>query len=984
MSRFCLLLIVLSALFVAIQCVDRSKFRTCEQTGFCRRHRHKVGSSNGEGYKLDVSTVKMQDDGSLIGKIKVPHVDNMNDDMLNLNIQLVTGGAVRIKIYEDGDRWAPTSLLQPPTNTLLALTLLPPGSNKLPSDLQSLSATQLIALSFNADRSLVVIYPETMKIVMYVDGNIEMIANSNNLLHYEMKGGVNMRRLDDSQSTEQADDEDRHAGKEVVDYGEDGLAIYADGSREERRLDATSSHSNDKIEGDNFGGHKDTMLMGPMSVGVDFDFPHAQNVYGIPEHATSLSLPTTKAGNTNINPKYHEPFRMYNLDVFEYELDNPMSLYGQIPMMLAHGINDGKGITSGVFWFNPTETFIDISDHKPDDQQDDTNFHKATHWISESGNIDFFWLPGPDVNSIYHQYSLITGTQQLPPLFSLGYHQCRWNYRDEKDVAQVEAMFEELDYPMDVIWLDIEHTDGKRYFTWDKNVFPNPIEMQKNITKHGRRMVTIVDPHIKRDHNYHTHKEATALGYYIKNKDGGDFDGWCWPGSSSYLDFTSEKVRLWWQQQFSLSKYIGSTLDLFTWNDMNEPSVFNGPEVSMPKDAKNLEGIEHREWHNLYGTFMQMATALGLQQREVPQGQEQQRPFVLSRAFWAGTQRWGAIWTGDNTASWGHLKSSSPMLLSINLAGLSFAGADVGGFFGNPDAELFTRFYQAGAFMPFFRGHAHLDTKRREPWVFGEPYTSILRHAAMIRYSLLPFWYTVFYQSYKTGMPVMRTMWQEFPDDAHSLELQDQWMIGSSLLVAPVIDRGATHVQVYLPRSHASATDEKWYNFYTLETISSNSPGITTRVDAPMDTIPVFLRSGSIIGRKMRLRRSSKLMHMDPYTLVIAPSTTNEATGYIYMDDEITLAHETKEMYAYMALNFKDNMLTIQKLGGSTAYLPDNTIERIEIAGQTKAPSRVVLMVEGDNAVDLVHFYDSDANKVTIKKPDVKMAATGWSIMLEF
>lgn len=188
-------------------------------------------------------------------------------------------------------------------------------------------------------------------------------------------------------------------------------------------------------------------------------------------------------------------------------------------------------------------------------------------------------------------------------------------------------------------------------------------------------------------------------------------------------------------------------MDLFTWNDMNEPSVFNGPEVSMPKDAKNLQGVEHREWHNLYGLYMQGATADGLVRRSpTTGGAAQQRPFVLSRAFWAGSQRYGAIWTGDNRADWSHLQIAAPMLLSISVAGLSFVGADVGGFFGDATPELFTRWYQAGSFTPFFRGHAHHDSKRREPWVYGEPYTSILRSTAMQRYALLPLWYTVFHE----------------------------------------------------------------------------------------------------------------------------------------------------------------------------------------------------------------------------------------------
>ena len=290
-----------------------------------------------------------------------------------------------------------------------------------------------------------------------------------------------------------------------------------------------------------------------------------------------------------------------------------------------------------------------------------------------------FLLPGPTPADMYRQYAILTGTAPVPPMFSLGYHQCRWNYKDERDVYQVHAKFEELDYPYDVLWLDIEHTDGKRYFTWDENLFPHPAEMQEKLASQGRRMVTIIDPHIKRDDGYYIHKEATAKGLYIKDKDGKkDYDGWCWPGSSSYLDFTNSKVRSWWADQFAYNKYKGSTTTLFTWNDMNEPSVFNGPEVTMQKDLKNLDGVEHREWHNLYGMLFQRATGEGQVRRNQPD--EDVRPFVLTRSFFAGSQRYGAIWTGDNAAEWSHLEIASPMLLSLNVAALSFVGADVGGF----------------------------------------------------------------------------------------------------------------------------------------------------------------------------------------------------------------------------------------------------------------------------------------------------------------
>ncbi len=985
-SKTCLLLVVLVLLSLLGRnfAVDRSKFRTCADTGFCRRHRNNPGF----GYRLDVNSVTQTSEGHLAGKIT-----STSEASLNLLVSVVGNGAVRVKITEKEERYAPNTLLLPDAHKPKAFGMIKAGEDVLPDGLRGLPHAELIAISFGDESdSILAIHPTTLKFELYYKGMLQASANGRSMMHFEHSGvSGSSRKL-----TETEEEEDRHGGKEVVDYWEDGLAIYADGTKEERRLDESRDTSSSSVEGDSFGGHKDSQPLGPKSVGMDFSFPFAQHVYGIPEHATSLSLPTTVIGSANVAPKYSEPFRLYNLDVFEYELDNSMALYGHIPLMIAHGLVNTKGRATGVFWFNPSETFIDISDETG--SSSGKPFHKASRWISESGNVDFFFLPGPSVKDVYRQYTSLTGTQQLPPLFSLGYHQCRWNYRDQRDVAQVEGMFEELDFPVDVIWLDIEHTNGKRYWTWDKSVFPDPIEMQKNLTAHGRKMVTIVDPHIKRDNNWATHNEATSLGYYIKDKTGKDYDGWCWPGSSSYLDFTVEKVRLWWQQQFTLSKYIGSTMDLFTWNDMNEPSVFNGPEVSMPKDAKNLEGVEHREWHNLYGIYMQMATALGLQNRQTvpvplrgslppPPGsksgemvqapaEELQRPFVLSRAFWAGSQRWGAIWTGDNTASWGHLKISAPMLLSINLAGLSFAGADVGGFFKDPSAELFTRWYQAGSFTPFFRGHAHLDTKRREPWVFGDPYTGILREVALVRYSLLPFWYTVFYQAYSEGLPVMRTMFTEFPDNEHTYEMDDQWMIGSSLLVKPVTDEGATSVPVLLPGK------SDWYELNTLKAHAPDEARAQV-IAAPLDTIPVFIRGGSIIPRKMRLRRSSKLMFHDPLTFVVAPdSTTGDATGTLYMDDEITLAHETSSSFAVQTITFHQNVLRNVALAHDALYTAENEVERIEIAGQLRAPKRVVLMVDGAAGEDLVFFYDGEKKVVTVKKPGVK-ALENWTIVLE-
>uniref|UniRef100_A0A7S4K6T3 Glucosidase II subunit alpha n=1 Tax=Odontella aurita TaxID=265563 RepID=A0A7S4K6T3_9STRA len=798
-------------------------------------------------------------------------------------------------------------------------------------------------------------------------------------------------------------EEEEKKEKEVVGYWEDGLAIYSDGTREERKVEGEAEAEHRKLleeqspdldrEGmweESFSSHHDSKPNGPMSVGLDITFPSSRHIFGLPEHASSLVLQTTHGEGA----KYNDPYRLYNLDVFEYELDETMALYGHIPLVISQSKDGG---TAGAFMFNPSETFVDVYDDAqptkdqklevvPKGSASGTTGGMRTHWMAESGVLDLFLLPGRTAPDLYKQYARLTGYASLPPMFSLGYHQCRWNYRDEPDVYAVHSKFEELDYPYDVLWLDIEHTDGKRYFTWDSNTFPNPKEMQEKLWSQGRRMVTIIDPHIKRDDKYRIHKEATAKGLYIKDKEGKkDYDGWCWPGSSSYLDFTSDRVRSWWAHQFAYDKYVGSTPSLFTWNDMNEPSVFNGPEVSMSKDLLNLDGVEHREWHNLYGLLFQRATAGGLIRRNTPD--KNVRPFVLSRSFFAGSQRYGAIWTGDNLAEWSHLEVAAPMLLSMNSAALTFVGADVGGFFGNPDAELMTRWMQAGAYTPFFRGHAHHDAKRREPWMFGEEWTPRMRRAAMERYALLPFWYTVFWTASVTGMPTMRPMWMQYPKAESLFATDDQYLVGSDLLVKPVTAPGVDRTTVSFPAA------DSWYDARTHRRVasSSNDDGGVTQVEVtcPIDAgVPVYQRGGSVVPRKLRLRRSSELMKADPYTLYVALDADGKASGELYMDDEVSFDHERKKNYGVARFSCDvgagGSIKNKAELGSGWWFEGAKTedlkkgrmVERIVVMGMEKVPKDIVL---GGSGSKIEFEHDAKSQVLVIRKPEVS-ALEDWEM----
>eukprot|EP01025_Chloroclados_australasicus_P058075 TRINITY_DN7270_c0_g1_i1.p1 TRINITY_DN7270_c0_g1~~TRINITY_DN7270_c0_g1_i1.p1 ORF type:complete len:901 (-),score=109.22 TRINITY_DN7270_c0_g1_i1:483-3185(-) len=709
---------------------------------------------------------------------------------------------------------------------------------------------------------------------------------------------------------------------------------------------------------ESFKSHKDSKPKGPEAISFDASFPGNSRVYGLPERATKLALKPTVGVNIT-----SEPYRMYNLDVFEYLHESPFGLYGSIPLLLAHKV----GYTCGLFWLNAAEMYVDVLYAENEIQ---------TQWIAESGIIDLFIMLGPTPQDVLKQYGRVTGTTAMPQMFAIGYHQCRWNYRDEKDALQVDSGFDQHVIPYDVLWLDIEHTDGKKYMTWDSKAFPNPRNLLQDVSSRGRKMVTIVDPHMKRDKDYALHQEAEKNGYYVKNKEGKDFEGWCWPGSSSYLDVLNPQIREWWAQQFSLQKYAGSTCDLYIWNDMNEPSVFNGPEVTMHKDNLHFNNVEHRDIHNLYGYLYHLATAQGLELRgRMEFGEDGDRPFVLSRAFFAGTQRVGPIWTGDNTADWNHIKVSVPMLLTLGLTGLPFSGADVGGFFGNPDAELLTRWYQLGAYYPFFRGHAHLETKRREPWLFGEETTNRIRNAIYQRYTILPYLYTQFRWANLTGEPIMRAMWYEFPSNPDLFDVDDQFLIGPGFLVKPVLEHGVGTVNVHLPK------EEQWYNAINGELLQPHdyleSHKHVFHVAVNMDYIPTFYRGGNIIPRRERQRRSTQAMQSDPFTLVVALDAQQKAIGDLYLDDGRSFAF-LKGSYVHRQFIFENNKLINRAhpdfYGVQQSRL---VIERIVILGIKNGPQgwRVMSNNKELNAAPGKIGLDPQTPQVAlvIRKPELQI-----------
>lgn len=397
-----------------------------------------------------------------------------------------------------------------------------------------------------------ILYLNPFKLDMYLKDVPLMSVNSRNLFKFESTRNRSTKS-EDTQS---------------------GAATPTDGDKQEKTETDNDSWS------EQFKSHTDSKPHGPTSVGLDISLPGFQYVFGIPEHADKFALRNTDNA---------EPYRLYNLDVFEYELDNQMALYGSVPLMWGHNGNQ----TAGVFWNNPSETWVDVysSLESLNTFNKILNFVKRTdvkakvdtRWMSEGGVIDVFLLMADSPAEAFSYYGQLTGTTPLPPMFSLGYHQCRWNYNDQKDVESVDRLMDEHDLPYDVIWLDIEHTDDKKYFTWDKVRFPNPNEMVDRLDAKSRKLVTVVDPHVKRASGWDLYEEGLSADVYVKKADGSTvYEGWCWPGSSVWPDFIDPRVRDWYARRFL--SYEGSRANnTFTWNDMGEPSVFSGPEVTMEK-----------------------------------------------------------------------------------------------------------------------------------------------------------------------------------------------------------------------------------------------------------------------------------------------------------------------------------------------------------------------------------------------------------------
>jgi alpha-glucosidase len=483
----------------------------------------------------------------------------------------------------------------------------------------------------------------------------------------------------------------------------------------------------------------------------------------------------------------------------------------------------------------------------------------------DGGTLDYYVLAGPSPADVLRRYTTLTGRAPMPPRWALGYHQSRWSYHPATDVMALAREFRRRDIPLDAIHLDIHYMDGYRVFTWHPERFPDPLTMHSALAEMGVRSVAIVDPGIKANASDGHAAEGLAEKHFVTYPDGSAYQGRVWPGACFFPDFTVAEARRWFGDLSAGMRQAGVS---GIWTDMNEPSVFGGKTMpDLVQFAFEGRGGTHAEAHNVYGLQMARAVYEGLE-RDRPT----ERPFVITRAGFSGMQRYGASWTGDNVSSWEHLGLAMRMMMSLGTSGVPFTGTDVGGFDGAPEAELYARWIQLGAFSPFFRTHTSRDTPPQEPWSFGPHVEAITRKAIRLRYRLLPYFETVFDQHRSTGLPILRPLILHHPDDVRCHDVEDAFYVGDHLLVAPII--AANHDrEVYLPHG-------RWYPW---EGGRSLEGGQVHHIRAPLDTVPIFVRAGSVIPLAEPVA-STALQDRTVITLLVLPgrghSTFYEDDGF--------------------------------------------------------------------------------------------------------
>jgi alpha-glucosidase len=661
--------------------------------------------------------------------------------------------------------------------------------------------------------------------------------------------------------------------------------------------------------------------------------PADENYYGLGD----------KTGPMN---RRNRAFTMWNTDQFGWgESTDP--LYKAITFFM--GLR--KGTAWGLFFDNTYRSSFDFGKESPD----------YFSFGADGGELNYYFFAGPDPKRVVQEYAALVGRSPLPPLWSLGYQQSRYSYYPEARVREIATTLREKKIPADVIYLDIDYQQGNAPFTINREYFPHFEQMVADLRSQGFRLITITDLHIKKDpgHAYSPYDSGTQKDVFVKNPDGSTFVGIVWPGESVFPDFTLTRARDWWGTLYK--DFVGMGVAGF-WNDMDEPALFERADKTMPLDTRHRldDGttLDHRAIHNVYGMENVRATYEGLRKL-----QPDERPFVLTRAAYSGTQRYAATWTGDNSSTWNHLNMSTPMLLSLGLCGYTMVGDDIGGFAGSPPADLLTRWFEVGALNPIYRDHTAKGTADQEPWVHGPQHEAIRRRYVELRYKLLPYIYTTVEESTRTGLPFMRPVFLDYPQAEEFYGNNRDFLFGSDLFVAPVTTEMVDAEDVQLPPGD-------WYDYWTSQKLNSKTK---ISLHPALDEMPLYVRAGAIIPTQPVVQNTSAKPD-GPLQLRVYPG--EDCRGSLYQDDGHTFAYQRGE---FLRLSYSckvsPDSIAVTSSTENGSFQPWWTGADVTIFGLSAKPKELHL---GDRAIQNWH-YDASTHSVTFSVPE---AAKNWTLQL--
>lgn len=561
----------------------------------------------------------------------------------------------------------------------------------------------------------------------------------------------------------------------------------------------------------------------------------------------------------------------WNTDNPAPHVDSFKSLYKSIPFFMVLGEN----YCYGIFADNTYKTTFDFG------------FESSEYYIvsHEKGFLDYYFFPGEKPSDVVKKYTGLTGTTPLFQRWIYGSHQSRWGYCSQDEIFGIAEAFEKNEIPCDVIHMDIDYMDGYRVFTFDKERFPDTKALSETLADKGIKLISIIDPGVKKDEAYFMYREGMEMDAFAHDAQGAVYENAVWPGTSVFPDFSREDVRKWWGEKTKILLDHGIR---GIWNDMNEPASFRGP---LPDDVKFAAGA-HDEIHNIYGHLMAKATYEGLLEQD-----NGRRPFVLTRAAYAGSQKYCGGWTGDNHSIWAHLTLSLEQICNLSLCGMAMCGSDIGGFGSDVTPELLVRFYQAAVFAPFFRNHSAVGTRRQEPWLFDEKTRDAVRKTVRLRYRFIPYIYDLARECERTGEPIVRPLVYEYPHDKMVRNICDEYLLGKFVLVAPVTVPGKFAREVYLPEG-------EWYDYETNEKYTG---GKYILADAPLDKVPVFIRAGAILPVAEGNIQSTEDITSENTRILTYPG---QGTFIHYEDDNETLAYREG---SYNAMEYTLNGEKLEK-----------------------------------------------------------------------